>query len=365
MKNAIWLSMLLCGLFVARDSSAVDAPAKALKSIPEILDWKMDGDMEFYKPEDDPAKLGQEAEILKEYGFASVSRQGYLKNHVRARVEIDEMLDPAAAFGLFTFSRKPESKPLERIGNAGEERPLNIVFFQNRYYVKLTSNSMSPDIQNDLRALGRIISHLLPTSFSAPAIVTLLPKENLVRESTLFVQGPLALNKKFPLGAGDPFGLSNGAEAALGRYKFTDDTATLLLISYPTPKLAKRLLEKGYEDCHARSPSEPIFYKREGPVAVIVFGARAAETVTSLLDKVSYASSVSFDPKTHPLGVGRMMMNIFVYTGVMLALTLGAGILFGIIRITAKSVLPGKIFDRPEDVEIIRLNLQNPRAKRG
>jgi hypothetical protein len=186
-----------------------------------------------------------------------------------------------------------------------------------------------------------------------------------VKESTLFVLGPRALNQRFPLGDGDPFGLSNGAEAALGRYKFAEDSATLLLISYPTQQLAKKSLEKGYNDYSARNPSEPFFYKREGPVAVIVMGARTAELATSLLDKVTYASTVSWDPKAQPLGVARMMLNIFTYTGVMLALTLGAGILFGIIRISVKKIFPGKVFDRPEIMEIIRLNLQSPGSKRN
>jgi hypothetical protein len=55
------------------------------------------------------------------------------------------------------------------------------------------------------------------------------------------------------------------------------------------------------------------------------------------------------------------MLNIFLYIGIMLSTALVAGILFGLFRITVKMVLPGRVFDRPESTQLIRLNLQVPK----
>jgi hypothetical protein len=76
---------------------------------------------------------------------------------------------------------------------------------------------------------------------------------------------------------------------------------------------------------------------------------------------MSYVSMVSWDPKAQPLSVARMMLNIFLYIGFMLALTLTAGIAFGLVRVLLKRFFPNRLFDRPETMEIIRLNLLHPK----
>ena len=108
----------------------------------------------------------------------------------------------------------------------------------------------------------------------------------------------------------------------------------------------------------AQNPHQSVFFKRDGPQVALVLAANSAEMATSLLEKISYASTVSWDPKAEPIPVARIMLNIFIYTGVMLALTLAIGILFGLLRVLLTRFYPNRFFDRPEAVEIIRLNLK-------
>src|SRR5262249_32031272 len=149
------------------------------------------------------------------------------------------------------------------------------------------------------------------------------------------------------------FGLADGAEAVLADYQFREDHARLLLLYYPTQQLAKKYLDSGYRAYTAQKPQQSVFYRRDGPQVALILGARSAENATSLLEKISYVSTVSWDPKAQPLSVARMMLNIFTYIGVMLTLTLGAGLLFGVIRILLRRFFPGRFFDRPEVMEII------------
>jgi hypothetical protein len=44
---------------------------------------------------------------------------------------------------------------------------------------------------------------------------------------------------------------------------------------------------------------------------------------------------------------------------IMLAITFAAGFVFGMIRILIRWLFPGKVFDRPENMEVIRLNLDH------
>jgi hypothetical protein len=131
-----------------------------------------------------------------------------------------------------------------------------------------------------------------------------------------------------------------------------------MLIYYPTQQLAKKYLESGYSTYMTQNPDRSVFFKRDGPQVALVLDAKSGEIAMSLLEKISYVSTVSWDPKAQPIPVAQMMLNIFNYIGVMLALALGAGLMFGLARILLKRFYPGRFFDRPEVMEIIRLNLK-------
>jgi hypothetical protein len=53
------------------------------------------------------------------------------------------------------------------------------------------------------------------------------------------------------------------------------------------------------------------------------------------------------------------MLAAFALTGFLLLVTLVAGISFGGVRYLAKKFLPWAVFDRPSQMEIIRLNLSD------
>ena len=361
MKRTLCLAFLLL-TSSQNGSSAPRDPAGFLSSVPALTQWVAIGSPKSLNAEDYAKSQGRDFNILNEYGFLRMAQQDFARDGGRITAELFEMMDFAAAYGFYTFSRKPEAKPLEKIGNIGQELEQSITFVQNKYFVRLSTGVREAAPRTSLMRLGNAVSQLLPTSFSGPPILTHLPRENLVPSSAVFVLGFQALRHRYPpLGQSDIFGMSNGAEGVLAEYRFPEDAATLLLISYPTQQLAKKFLESGYQAYSARHLSQSLFYKREGPLAVLVFGARTAEVATKLLDRISYVSTVSWDPKTQPLGVARMMLNIFLYTGVMLSISLIAGIFFGLLRIIVKKTLPGRIFDHPNNAEVIKLNLQFPR----
>jgi hypothetical protein len=333
-----------------------------LGSVTTLTQWETAGERLTLEAEAYLKSNARNSIILNEYGFVRLIQQDFAKEGEKIKVEVFEMIDSAAAYGYYTFVREQEGKPLEKIGNIGQELGQSIEFAQNRYFVRLTAPGHNSSLHAGLLKIGYAISQLLPTRFSTPEVIGRLPRENLVRNSAVFVMGFRALVQRYPfLGNEDIFGLANGAEAVMANYRFPDDSATLLLISYPTQQLAKKSLENGYQSFAARNPDQPVFYKREGPLAALVFGSKSAEVATTLLDRISYASMVSWDPKAQPLGVARMMLNIFLYIGIMLSTALVAGILFGLFRITVKMVLPGRVFDRPESTQLIRLNLQVPK----
>jgi hypothetical protein len=275
------------------------------------------------------------------------------------------MLDSAAAYGLFTYLRPPAAESLAGLGNAAAESPNEITFHQSKYYVVVGSDNAGRALRPPMLQISRIISESLPGDFSLPMVAGKLPAENRLRHSEKFVMGAATLSKLLPLNGQDPFGLSTGAEAAMAKYQAPGgESATLLLIHYPTQQLARRMLETGYHQYSTQYPNQTAFYKRDGPLVVLVLASNSPELATMLLEKVSYVSMVSWDPKVEPPSIGQVMINIFIFCGVMLGMTLIAGLLFGIVRIVIKRFFPGKVFDRPETMEVIRLHLDEKGQRR-
>jgi hypothetical protein len=356
------LSALILGLTASSSLSQISLSpvnsAAIFDSIQKETSWKASGSSQSYNSKTLGSLRPRDAAIFDEYGFKRADSQNFAKGGNSISVQIFEMEDTPAAYGIFTLLREKTAKPLEGAGHLGQLRDSDVLFIQNSYFVKLNSDVNDPALQPSLVKMAQVISKMLPKPFAMPSLVARLPKENLSKGSEFFALGSLALNQKLPLGNKDIFGLADGAEAALADYQFSEDSFKLLLLYYPTQQLAKKYLEAGYKVYSAQNPHQSVFYRRDGPQVALILGAKSAEDATALLEKISYVSTVSWDPKAHPVSVAQMMLNIFTYIGVMLALTFGAGLLLGVLRIVLRRRYPGRFFDRPEAMEIIRLNLK-------
>jgi hypothetical protein len=336
-------------------------PSKILATIQEKTSWKPAASAHVAISLDSdelPKHRSRDAHVFLEYGFSKLTHWRLSDSEARlVTLDLYEMIDPPAAYGIFTFLRNPSAESVNGIGNLAALSSTELSFEQDRYYIHLQPAGSIAASRQSLLELARIVSQSLPRKFSLPPVAELLPKENRVRHSEKFLMGSGVLTHLIPMDTKDPFGLATGAEAALAKYQSHSETATLLLIHYPTQQLARKFLEAGYAEYSAKYPNQPVFYKRDGPMVVLVFNSNSPELATTLLDKVSYVSMVSWDPKVEPPTIGEVMIRIFIFCGVMLGLTFACGFVFGLIRIVVKRFFPGKVFDRPKTMEVIRLNL--------
>ena len=80
-----------------------------------------------------------------------------------------------------------------------------------------------------------------------------------------------------------------------------------------------------------------------------------------LLNSVNYEAEVTWNEATSMSkrdNIGNLILAVFALTGIVLLIALIFGIFFGGIRILMKSLFPDRVFDRPEDVDIIQLHLR-------
>ena len=86
----------------------------------EAAGWNLDGEPERYQGEDLFRMINGGADIYHEYGFRQVVRAEYLGPEGKSvKLEIYQMVSPAAAYGIYTFKAGERRKsPGDRPGGA-------------------------------------------------------------------------------------------------------------------------------------------------------------------------------------------------------------------------------------------------------
>jgi hypothetical protein len=155
-------------------------------------------------------------------------------------------------------------------------------------------------------------------------------------------------------------GFENGVEAMLANYKGEHGSGKLLLLEYPTPQLAEQHLHHIEQALAADEKKAGATVERKASMLSVVFAATSAEHAQAIRNEVKYETSVTWNEArqtaTDPPIVS-VMVKIFLFTGLFLGVATGLGIAFGGVRILVKRLFPGKVFDRPQDIEVLQMGL--------
>ena len=315
------------------------------------------------------------ANILREYGIGAGERRDYSNGNGSLTVTLYRMVDPSAAFGAFTFLREPDMAALalnRPISYSAGGRGRTLLVVGN--FVLDVSAAKGPMADADLSALAQSISRQADRR-PYPLIAYFLPKAGLIPGSERYVLGPQALEQVFPPGAAnrtDWAGFGSSAEAVVGRYRLPGQNSTrealLLVILYPTQQLAAdryATINKSFalngepKDANGR-PS--LFGARSSALIALLSGVDSPDVAANFLNQIHYASDVTWDEPTHELtdpSISTIVVGAIVDTGAIMLLVLAASLGFGGFRIFMKLVLPGRVFDRTENVEILQLGINS------
>lgn len=311
---------------------------------------------------------GAEAALLREYGSARAERATYRRGENRWQATVHEMVDRSAAYGAFTLLRG-QATPL-RLGEGAVQTARRALFYQGNYFVEARGDTTLAGLQ----LLARHLKELAGRQASLPTLPGYLPRDGFVAGSDHYLLGPLALSRVAPLVEGDWVGFAYDAEVEAARYRWGGQQALLLLMSYPTPAIA-RLRMKDFERLFqlngAGNPSGPEAYaRRTGTLIAFIAEADSRASAEELLDRVQYEWQISWSdpsdprPRAHWAGT---LANIFIGSGVFVLFALLSGIAYGLVRVLVKRLAPGRVFERPgSSDEIIVLDLQHdPQGDRG
>ena len=207
---------------------------------------------------------------------------------------------------------------------------------------------------------------------SRPALPEYLPRLGLINNSDRFLLGPEALNRLLPLASGDWAGFAYGAEAEYAEYRVEGLRAPLLLINYPTPQITLARLEEMAERFNLNGEGDPnrplVYLLREGTLLFLLSREGISKEATAaLLEDHRYRRDLAWSEPQEIMTDEewlRTIGGVFVAAGMMTLLVLVFSLAFGWLRYLATRLWPGRIFDRPEDTEILRLHLEEkPQAR--
>jgi hypothetical protein len=210
----------------------------------------------------------------------------------------------------------------------------------------------------DLRSLSDALPRLTTENGKLPTLPANLPSQSLMRNSSRYVIGPEALAR---LGIPIPAQLidfSKSPEVAVGKYRTSQGEASVTLVGYPTPQIARERMDAMQA---AGLTGGPFYFKRTGPYVVAVNGNIPADEAQSLLASVNYDADVMPLQPTKPRPAEDRAGFVFALVMLCVITVLAAlvfGFVFGGIRILANKMFPNRVFSRPESVEIIRLDLR-------
>jgi len=304
------------------------------------------------------------AAVLKEYGFTDVTEATYSRDDGRQlTLKVARFEDASGAFGAYTFYRAGDMHD-EEIGDQGSSLGQRVLFFRGKILVDATFTRLSAMSAAELRELAQNLPKTSGTESKLPDLLGYLPKQFYVKDSAKYIVGARALEKVAAPMAAQVVDFNNGAEVVVGDYNVSGSSGKLTLIAYPTAQIAASELARidVAQQAH-QLQEEPIAKRRTGRILVLASGSISGDVAKDLVSAVNYNADVTWNENTYHNphdNVGRVVLGGIILSAILIGALLVTSVAFGGFRLAMKRLLPGKVFDRPEQIEIIGLHLTDP-----
>jgi hypothetical protein len=142
--------------------------------------WEAAGPVRQYSAENLYDYKDGAADGYLSYGFARMSTIDCKSGGDTLTIDLSEMNDADAAYGLFTANRDAKL-PIAPIGMGGQIQPQSAIFAKGKYYVEIAEVAATPEADHSalMQAFAAGIAQRLPGRESAPEALQWFPNENL------------------------------------------------------------------------------------------------------------------------------------------------------------------------------------------
>ncbi len=297
--------------------------------------------------------------VLQEYGFTNAETATYTRPDGRKlTIKAAQFKDATGAYGAFTFYRRPEMRT-EQIGTKAASASERTLFFRSNVLIDANFDHVTGMSAAELRELAASLPAAKGQNDRLPNLPDYLPKQNAVDNSARYILGSQALAAVGTPLTAEQIAFQFEPEILQQQYALPDGPVTLMLLQYPTPQIAGERL-RALEPL-AKANSNALALRRTGPLLVVASGTIDNRQARALLESVNYEANVTWDEATSiPKrdNIGNLIVGIFGLIGILLVVMLIFGIFFGGFRLVMARLFPNRVFNRPENMEIIQLHLR-------
>jgi len=277
-------------------------------------------------------------------------------------------LDPSSAYEVYTSEINPEMMPSTLGPNSAIDREMLLILVGNVLMRVEQPREVSAEDFQQLFASVRAHSEQTPL----PPIRAYLPqgftdgtqKYALGPKGFLLALSTLKREEFVNLADEVGFGSSARAEAMMAEYHRGKDSAALLLIDYPTPQLAEQHLRHIEQAISFAAKQAGTSIERKGTLLSLVLRPSSVAYGNAVRKAMNYETNVTWNEPHQTITDPPLLSTIakiFIGTGVFMVVAVVLGVAFGGVRILAKIFFPGKVFDRPEQMDVLQLGLSGKR----
>jgi hypothetical protein len=318
-------------------------------------------------PAERPAET-RAAELQGELGETSPEVSGYANGNKQVVAVLEKFKDPSGAYEAYTLKLRPEMQPSD-IRKLSAVAPNRVLMLIGNFVLQV---EQAKNISTtELRALASAVESKADHT-PLPPIRSYLPEEGLLQGTQRYALGPAGFaaaladlneNKFAPLTP--EIGFATGAEAMVASYRAAPNKSQdLVIIDYPTPQIAEQRLRHIQAVIAANPEMAGATVQRKASLLSMVLSPVSAQAAAQLREEIRYQTEVTWSEPSQTLTDPPWLVvvkDIFVGTLAFCGIAIVLGIAFGGVRVLTKKFFPGKVFDRPEDMEVLQLGLSGKR----
>ena len=221
-----WVFLIL---FVGLAMNAKTIATGAVFFPETVQGWGVQGREESFTPGNLYEYIDGGAELYLSFGFRNLTVRTYSRpGQPDIVADSFDMGSSRDAFGVFAHGQET---PDNRIGQGSEYSGGLLRFWKGRYFVSILSGAETPESKEAVLHLGREMADSMSAG-ALPEILSLLPDNNLVRESVRFFHHPVWLNTYCPIDDQNLLQIDDRTEAVLARYGEKGKRMVLLILAY-------------------------------------------------------------------------------------------------------------------------------------
>ena len=304
--------------------------------------------------------------LLTEAGLEESVTRPYSNGSQTLNVGLRKFHDPSGAYEAYTALLDADLEPstVGQLTAIGHGRLIMLIgnFLVNMDQPQLASTA-------DLRELSGLVRKSADTT-PLPPIRAFLP-QGFADGTQRYALGPAAFRAALDKLGDSEFaplikevGFDFGAEAIFASYQKSRESGVLLLIDYPTPQLAEQHLRHLDAVLSPAEKQAATTVERKGSLLSLVLRPPSAAFAEELRSGVHYQTEVTWNEPTHKITDPPWVVilgRIFIFTLLFMGITIAVGAAFGGVRVLLKTFFPGKVFDRPGQMDVLQLGLSSKR----